>query len=257
MELTIFCEFVAHQSTTKCLKTTTAAAVCFHFDGGFARHTKVLFNGVDLTDAMNGQVDLSTFPSFALKSVNYKLNSGTKYGSGSIDGSLNINNNVTKNNVFYSVGEFGFTHYGANFSINRSTSKRNIMFGKTSYDGDYKFEDSVSGEEVERLNNNLDQFFLAIDRQFIVRDDFIVNMFTLKTENTRGVAGSTTFPSYSATRTDDFELFALSFNKFFDKGSLKVQMNRSSNDQVYDDSNSAFQTHLCRSCQPEQSNAKY
>ena len=212
------------------------------FDGGFARHTKVLFNGVDLTDAMNGQVDLSTFPSFALKSVNYKLNSGTKYGSGSIDGSLNINNNVTENNVFYSVGDFGFTQYGANYSINRSTSKRNIMFGKTSYDGDYKFEDSVSGEEVERLNNNLDQFFLAIDRQFIVRDDFIVNMFTLKTENTRGVAGSTTFPSYSATRTDDFELFALSFNKFFDKGSVNVSMNRSNNNQIYDDSNGSFPT---------------
>ena len=212
------------------------------FDGGFARHTKVLFNGVDLTDAMNGQVDLSTFPSFALKSVNYKLNSGTKYGSGSIDGSLNINNNVTENNVFYSVGDFGFTQYGANYSINRSTSKRNIMFGKTSYDGDYKFEDSVSGEEVERLNNNLDQFFLAIDRQFIVRDDFIVNMFTLKTENTRGVAGSTSFPSYSATRTDDFELFALSFNKFFDKGSVNVSMNRSNNNQIYDDSNGSFPT---------------
>ena len=212
------------------------------FDGGFARHTKVLFNGVDLTDAMNGQVDLSTFPSFALKSVNYKLNSGTKYGSGSIDGSLNINNNVTENNVFYSVGDFGFTQYGANYSINRSTSKRNIMFGKTSYDGDYKFEDSVSGEEVERLNNNLDQFFLAIDRQFIVRDDFIVNMFTLKTENTRGVAGSTSFPSYSATRIDDFELFALSFNKFFDKGSVNVSMNRSNNNQIYDDSNGSFPT---------------
>ena len=212
------------------------------FDGGFARHTKVLFNGVDLTDAMNGQVDLSTFPSFALKSVNYKLNSGTKYGSGSIDGSLNINNNVTENNVFYSVGDFGFTQYGANYSINRSTSKRNIMFGKTSYDGDYKFEDSVSGEEVERLNNNLDQFFLAIDRQFIVRDDFIFNMFTLKTENTRGVAGSTSFPSYSATRTDDFELFALSFNKFFDKGSVNVSMNRSNNNQIYDDSNGSFPT---------------
>ena len=212
------------------------------FDGGFARHTKVLFNGVDLTDAMNGQVDLSTFPSFALKSVNYKLNSGTKYGSGSIDGSLNINNNVTENNVFYSVGDFGFTQYGANYSINRSTSKRNIMFGKTSYDGDYKFEDSVSGEEVERLNNNLDQFFLAIDRQFIVRDDFIVNMFTLKTENTRGVAGSTSFPSYSATRTDDFELFALSFNKFFDKGSVNVSMNRSNNNQIYDDSNGSYPT---------------
>ena len=33
------------------------------FDGGYARHTKVLYNGIDLTDAMNGQVDLSTLPS--------------------------------------------------------------------------------------------------------------------------------------------------------------------------------------------------
>ena len=92
------------------------------FDGGYARHTKVLYNGVDLTDAMNGQVDLSTFPSFALGSINYRLNSGTKFGSGSIDGSININNDVLNNNVFYSVGDFGFSQYGANYSINRKTS---------------------------------------------------------------------------------------------------------------------------------------
>ena len=209
------------------------------FDGGYARHTKVLYNGVDLTDAMNGQVDLSTLPSFALKSVNYRLNSGTKYGSGSIDGSLNINNNIEKNNVFYSVGDFGFSQFGANYSIDRKTSKRNIIFGKTSYDGDYKYKDSY-GEKVERSNNYLDQFFLAMDRQFVVRDDFFVNIFSLKTENTRGAAGSTSFPSADATRIDDFELFALSFNKFFDKGFLRIQMNRSNNNQVFDDSNGSF-----------------
>ena len=42
------------------------------------------------------------------------------------------------------------------------------MFGKTSYDGDYKFNDSINGQKIERLNNYLDQFFLAVDRQFIV-----------------------------------------------------------------------------------------
>jgi outer membrane cobalamin receptor len=209
------------------------------FDGGYARHTKVLYNGVDLTDAMNGQADLSTIPSFALKSINYKLNSGTKYGSGSIDGSLNINNNIKNNNVFYGIGDYGFSQFGANYSIDRTTSKRNIVFGKTSYNGDFKFI-NANGDQIKRSNNYLDQFFLAMDRQFIVRDDLIVNIMTLKTENTRGLSGSTSFPSPNATRTDDFELFALSFNKFFDKGFLKVQMNRSSNDQVYDDSNASF-----------------
>ena len=209
------------------------------FDGGYARHTKVLYNGVDLTDAMNGQVDLSTLPSFALQSINYRLNSGTKYGSGSIDGSLNINNSIKNNNVFYGVGDFGFSQFGANYSVERKTSKRNIVFGKTSYDGDFKYKD-VNDEQVKRSNNYLDQFFLSIDRQFVINDNFIVNMMTLKTENTRGASGSTSFPSPNATRTDDFELFALSFNKFFDKGFLKVQMNRSNNDQVYDDSNADF-----------------
>ena len=209
------------------------------FDGGYARHTKVLYNGVDLTDAMNGQVDLSTFPSFALGSINYRLNSGTKFGSGSIDGSININNDVLNNNVFYSVGDFGFSQYGANYSINRKTSKRNISFGKTSYDGDYKYTDS-SGNKIKRLNNYLDQFFLSVDRQFIIREDFLVNIFTLRTENTRGAAGSTSFPSDNATRKDDFELFSLSFNKFFDNGSLDIFMNRSNNYQEFDDSEGSF-----------------
>ena len=209
------------------------------FDGGYARHTKVLYNGVDLTDAMNGQVDLSTLPSFALSSINYRLNSGTRFGSGSIDGSININNDVLDNNVFYSVGDFGFSQYGANYSINRKTSKRNISFGKTSYDGDYKYTDST-GNKIKRLNNYLDQFFLSVDRQFVVREDFLVNIFTLRTENVRGAAGSTTFPSDNATRKDDFELFALSFNKFFDNGSLDLYMNRSDNYQEFDDSEGSF-----------------
>ena len=78
------------------------------FDAGFARHTKVLFNGVDLTDAQNGQVDLSSFPSFALSSINYRLNSGTTYGSGSIDGTLDINTKNSPNRIFYSSGDYGF-----------------------------------------------------------------------------------------------------------------------------------------------------
>ena len=216
-----------------------AGVTSVSFDGGYARHTKVLYNGVDLTDAMNGQVDLSTLPSFALSSINYRLNSGTRFGSGSIDGSININNDVLDNNVFYSVGDFGFSQYGANYSINRKTSKRNISFGKTSYDGDYKYTDST-GNKIKRLNNYLDQFFLSVDRQFVVREDFLVNIFTLRTENVRGAAGSTTFPSDNATRKDDFELFALSFNKFFDNGSLDLYMNRSDNYQEFDDSEGSF-----------------
>ena len=210
------------------------------FDAGFARHTKVLFNGVDLTDAQNGQVDLSSFPSFALRSLNYRLNSGTTYGSGSIDGTLNINTKNSPNRVFYSSGDYGFNQYGATYTMGRENSKRTITIGKTSYDGDYKFKDSVTGSSKKRENNSLDQFFFAMNREFLVRDDLIININSLTTKNTRGAAGSTSFPSILATRTDEYELYSLSFMKFFIDSNLKIYINRSTNNQVYDDPNESF-----------------
>ena len=210
------------------------------FDAGFARHTKVLFNGVDLTDAQNVQVDLSSFPSFALRSLNYRLNSGTTYGSGSIDGTLNINTKNSPNRVFYSSGDYGFNQYGATYTMGRENSKRTITIGKTSYDGDYKFKDSVTGSSKKRENNSLDQFFFAMNREFLVRDDLIININSLTTKNTRGAAGSTSFPSILATRTDEYELYSLSFMKFFIDSNLKIYINRSTNNQVYDDPNESF-----------------
>ncbi|MBT7580650.1 MAG: hypothetical protein HN573_01285 [Candidatus Marinimicrobia bacterium] len=210
------------------------------FDGGFARHTKVLFNGVDLTDAQNGQVDLSIFPSFVLSSLNYRLNSGTTHGSGSIDGTLDINTKNSPNRVFYSSGDYGFNQYGATYSMGRENSKRIITIGKTSYDGDYQYKDSITGLNSNRENNSLDQFFLAMNREFLVREDLIININSLTTTNTRGAAGSTNFPSKLATRTDEYELYALSFMKFFVDSSLKFYINRSTSNQVFDDPDESY-----------------
>ena len=210
------------------------------FDGGFARHTKVLYNEVDLTDAMNGQVDLSIFPSFALQSVNYRLNSGTRFGSGSIDGSININNNVNSNKIIYGSGDFGFNQYGATYNIRTDRGSRNIVFGKTEYDGNYEFLNTTTEEKEKRENNYLDQFFLSVGREFIINEKTLINFSSLMMENIRGVSGSTTFPSNLATRTDEFDLNDFSVVRFINKGTLKLSMNRSKNNQVYDDPNESF-----------------
>ena len=124
--------------------------------------------------------------------------------------------------------------------MGRENSKRTITIGKTSYDGDYKFKDSVTGSSKKRENNSLDQFFFAMNREFLVRDDLIININSLTTKNTRGAAGSTSFPSILATRTDEYELYSLSFMKFFIDSNLKIYINRSTNNQVYDDPNESF-----------------
>ena len=210
------------------------------FNSGFSRHTKVLFNGVDLTDAQNGQVDLSVFPSFVLNSLKYRLNSGTTYGSGSIDGTLDISTKDSPNRIFYSSGNYGFNQYGATYSIGRETSKRIITIGKTNYDGDYEYKDSTTNTNTKRKNNYLDQFFLAMNREFLIRDDLLININSLKTNNTRGAAGSITFPSDLATRTDEYDLYALSFMKFFLDSSLKFYINRSTNNQVFEDNDESY-----------------
>jgi outer membrane cobalamin receptor len=79
-----------------------------------------------------------------------------------------------------------------------------------------------------------------MNREFLVREDLIININSLTTTNTRGAAGSTNFPSKLATRTDEYELYALSFMKFFVDSSLKFYINRSTSNQVFDDPDESY-----------------
>ena len=148
-----------------------AGNVSASFDAGFARHTKVIYNDFDLTSSQNGLTDLSMFPSFVLNSINYKLNSGVRYGSGSIDGTLELDSRRISDKIFYSFGSYGLEQFGSTYVFEREKSKRTIIFGKTDYEGNYKFHNTASGEKEDRQNNYLDQSFIAMERQFIINDD--------------------------------------------------------------------------------------
>ena len=216
-----------------------AGNVSASFDAGFARHTKVIYNDFDLTSSQNGLTDLSIFPSFILNSVNYKLNSGTRYGSGSIDGTLEIDSRRLSDKIFYSFGSYGLKQVGSTYVFEREKSKRTIIFGKTDYKGDYKFTNNDSDQE-KRQNNYLDQYFIAMERQFIINDDLIVNINSLTSEIIRGVPGSLSLPSLLATKTNDYDLYSLSFIKFFKSSSLKLFSSRIKTEEEFDDPNESF-----------------
>ena len=160
-----------------------AGNVSASFDAGFARHTKVMYNDFDLTSSQNGLTDLSMFPSFVLNSINYKLNSGVRYGSGSIDGTLELDSRRISDKIFYSFGSYGLEQFGSTYVFEREKSKRTIIFGKTDYEGNYKFYNTASGEKEDRQNNYLDQSFIAMERQFIINDDLMVNICLLYTSD--------------------------------------------------------------------------
>ncbi len=64
----------------------------------------------------------------------------------------------------------------------RETSKRIITIGKTNYDGDYEYKDNTTNRNIKRKNNYLDQFFLAMNREFLIEDDLLININSLKTK---------------------------------------------------------------------------
>jgi Outer membrane cobalamin receptor protein len=59
-------------------------------DGGLSSHTKIVWNGIDLTSPQNGLTDLSQIPNFFINQISIGRTSALSYGSGSIDGSLEI-----------------------------------------------------------------------------------------------------------------------------------------------------------------------
>ena len=217
-----------------------AGNVSASFDAGFARHTKVIYNDFDLTSSQNGLTDLSMFPSFVLNSINYKLNSGVRYGSGSIDGTLELDSRRISDKIFYSFGSYGLEQFGSTYVFEREKSKRTIIFGKTDYEGNYKFHNTASGEKEDRQNNYLDQSFIAMERQFIINDDLMVNINSMTSSIVRGVPGSLSFPSLLATKTNEHDLYSLSFIKFFKSSSLKLFSTRITNEEEFDDPNESY-----------------
>ena len=128
------------------------------FDNGFPRHTKVLFNNVDVTNAQLGQADLSLFPTQVLNNVAFDSNIGAVYNSGSIDGVINFKNQNSENSVFINSGSNAFSQFGSKISLSRESSRRDIFFSKTQYDGNYKFYNNISNQYEKRENISLTKF---------------------------------------------------------------------------------------------------
>lgn len=62
------------------------------FRGGSANHTAVLWNGISISSAMNGQIDLSLIPVGAANEVSVQYGGSTAlWGSGAVGGAIHLN----------------------------------------------------------------------------------------------------------------------------------------------------------------------
>ncbi len=130
------------------------------FRGGGASHTAVLWNGIPLNSAMNGQLDLSLIPTKFVESVNIQFGGASALcGSGAIGGSIHLNNNPTFEDgisLTYGVSVGSFSSIQNNFNLKIGSHKWSInnKFFIQSGINDFEFYNpSIRGNPLQKQQN--------------------------------------------------------------------------------------------------------
>lgn len=118
------------------------------FRGSNAYHTPVIWNGINIQNPMNGQIDFSSIPVFLSDEISLQYGgNGGVWGSGSMAGLLFINSQIAmhqkpKIELFTSAFDYGIFQNGFKISFNYkklfSSTKVFNSFGNNNFEYEYK-----------------------------------------------------------------------------------------------------------------------
>ncbi|MCF8424234.1 MAG: TonB-dependent receptor [Bacteroidia bacterium] len=120
--------------------------------GGNANHTALLWNGLNIQNALLGQTDLSIIPTLFFDNVVLEYGGGSAmWGSGAIGGSIHLQNKNRFNQGFEtklqtSVGSFGTTKIGTSVLLSYKKIISNTKVYYTNSDNNYSYKDSSDKE---------------------------------------------------------------------------------------------------------------
>ncbi|MCG9879227.1 MAG: Plug domain-containing protein, partial [Bacteroidia bacterium] len=96
------------------------------FRGGNANHTAIIWNGFNIQNPMDGQVDLNHIPSFLIDNIDIQFGSqSVLFGSGNIGGTIHLNSGVNQKpgqhvKLLLGVGSFGSRTAGIKYALVRT-----------------------------------------------------------------------------------------------------------------------------------------
>ncbi len=200
-------------------------------EAGPPTHTKILFEGVDLTSSQNGETDLSQIPDYLMESLSFSRSAILSHGSGAVDGAMHLRYGERSNRVELSSGSYGYQSAAASFSLKARGWHLNSALGQTDNPGNFPVKEGSYGR---RKNNDFKQsFFMGrIKRLYNDSGFFSANMLT--TRQKRGVAGSIISPSPEARRNDGLDILAVRAGIFFRNNSLLSSLSRRSSRETYE-----------------------
>ncbi|MES2515154.1 MAG: TonB-dependent receptor [Bacteroidota bacterium] len=159
---TSLADLLANQSTVHIKSYGNGNIATSSMRGGSANHTALLWNGLNIQNAMLGQPDLSIVPTTLFNNVSLEYGGGSSmWGSGAIGGSIHLQNNLIFNQGFktklqMSVGSFDSKKIatGLLLSYKKIVSNTNIYYSTSK--NNYAYKDTADKEQPNKQVNHAD-----------------------------------------------------------------------------------------------------
>ncbi len=199
-------------------------------DGGLTSHTKILWNGIDLTSPQNGETDISQMPFFLFDQISISRTPALTYGSGSIDGSIAISS-PNSSRIDVTSGSFGLRSLAGQIEIPLKKWNTQVGFGRLKSGGDFPYNHQGVSGEIK--NNRFNQTFYSLSTDHTLSQHWYVSLQSLLSQQDRGIPGLVFSPSPEAHRDDEMRLFNLKSFWQIPNHLLSVSITTRSSDEHY------------------------
>ncbi len=168
------------------------------FRGGNASQTAILWNGLNIQNAMLGQCDLALMPNLLFENIEIEYGgSSSIWGSGAVGGSLHLNNKLEFNKGFQintniGSGSFGLFNFASNLLLSNKRVASSIKFYRTSSENNFTYIDPFNNSNDLIVQKNAAYNFNGLMQEFKV----LINPKQILTINTWFNYNQRNLPSY-------------------------------------------------------------
>lgn len=194
------------------------------FRGTNASQTAVVWNGININSQLNGQTDFNTINTSNYNSIAIRSGGGSvQYGSGSIGGSIHLNNNLSFTDHFETAlktgyGSFNSKNFGFNTAFGSKLWTGNVAVTYVDSDNDYKYlgTDSVNENgEFSNLNLNANLGVYLSDKD-------LIKLYHQSYFGNRNFSGTLVAPSRSKYEDENFRTM-LEWSRISGKFTSKIK----------------------------------
>jgi vitamin B12 transporter len=149
-------EFLSEQSTIYIKSYGGGNIATTSFRGGNANHTALLWNGLNIQNAMLGQTDLSIIPVLFFDNLSLEYGGGSAlWGSGAIGGSIRLDNKLpfdagTRTKLQMSLGSFDTRKIAASVLLSHKRIASSTRLYYTTSKNDYSYRDTTDKEQPDK-----------------------------------------------------------------------------------------------------------